>query len=94
MERGERTQVLADVAERVALSNEFRSADFQDHVVRLVNDAREHWRDEQGELPRPRTDPTFDALIGLADAAGSAPMTVRDAAARALQVAEDVRVAP
>jgi hypothetical protein len=92
MDRGEHTQVLADVAEGVALWNEFRTDDFQDDVVRLVNDARERWRDEDGELPPPGTDPLFDALMGLADAADSAPLAVREAAAHALAVAEDVRV--
>jgi ABC-type branched-subunit amino acid transport system substrate-binding protein len=87
-----RAEVLADVAKRVALSNELRTDDFQDSVVRLVNSAREHWRDGRGELPRPGTDPAFDALMALAEAADSSPIAVRDAAARALAVAEDVRV--
>lgn len=92
MDRGERAQVLAEVAERVALWNEFRTDDFQDNVVRLVNGARERWRDKDGELPRPGTDPLFDALMGLAEAADGSPLAVRDAAARALAVAEDLRV--
>jgi hypothetical protein len=92
MDRGERAQVLAEVAERVALWNEFRTDDFQDNVVRLVNGARERWRDKDGELPRRGTDPLFDALMGLAEAADGSPLAVRDAAARALAVAEDLRV--
>ncbi len=91
--RAERARVLADVAERVALINEFRSDNFQDGVARLVNEARERWRDAHGDLPRWGSDPTFDALNGLAEAADSSPIAVRDAAARALEVAEGVRVA-
>jgi hypothetical protein len=89
----ERARVLADVAERVALLNEFRSDNFKDSVTRLVNDAREGWRDAHGEFPRWGSDPLFDALSGLAEAADSSPIAVRDAAARALAAAEGVRTA-
>ena len=92
-DRGERIQVLADVAERVAFWNEFRTPDFQNNVARLASGARENWRDANGELPRSGTDPTFDALVGLVQAADGSPIAVRDAAARALQEAEDVRIA-
>jgi hypothetical protein len=84
---------LADVAERVALWNEFRTDDFQDSVVRQVNDARERWRGEDGELPRRGRDPVFDALLGMADAADSSPVAVRDACAEALRVSEELRTA-
>jgi len=83
----ERAQVLADVAERVALWNEFRTDDFQDRVVRLVSSAREHWRTE-GELPRSGRDEMFDALLGMADNADGSMVTVRDACAEALRAAE------
>jgi hypothetical protein len=91
--RAERARALAEVAEEVALLNEFRTDGFQDSVTRLVNHARERWRDTHGELPRWGSDPMFDALSGLAEAADSSPIAVRDAAARALDVAEGVRVA-
>jgi hypothetical protein len=91
--RQKREQVLGEVAERVALWNEFRTDDFQDNVVRLVSDARENWRDRQGELPRRGTDEAFDALMDLADMADGSPIAVRDAAARALLAAEGVAVA-
>jgi ABC-type branched-subunit amino acid transport system substrate-binding protein len=91
--RSERARVLADVAERVALKNEFRSDDFQDVVTRMVNEARERWRDAQGDLPRWGTDPMFDALNGLAEAADSSPIAVRDAAAVALEAAQGVKAA-
>jgi hypothetical protein len=90
---GKRARILADVAERVALQNEFRTDDFQDSVARLVNGVRESWRDAQGELPRWGSDALFDALNGLVEAADSSPIAVRDAAARALAAAEGVRVA-
>jgi len=93
MNRHKREQVLADVAERVALWNEFRTDDFQDNVVRLVNDARENWRDRHGELPRRGQDESFDALMDLADMADGSPIAVRDSAARALLAAEGVAVA-
>lgn len=85
MTRSERAQVLADVAERVALLNEFRTDDFQDRVVRLVNDARESWR-VHGDLPD--HDPMLDALLGIATVADSSPITVRDACAEALRASE------
>lgn len=88
----ERPQILAEVAERVALWNEFRTDDFQDMVVRLVNSAREHWRSD-GELPRYGEDSLLDALRGIADASDGSPLTVRDACAAALRAAEDARVA-
>jgi hypothetical protein len=91
--RAERAGVLADVAERVALLNEFRTDDFRDGVTRLVNEARERWRDAEGELPPWGNDPMFDALRGLVEAADSSPIAVRDAAARAIEAAEGVRVA-
>lgn len=87
MRRHERGAVLADVAERVALWNEFRTDDFQDRVARLVNSAREHWR-VRGELPAPGADPMFDALLGVAEVADSSPIAVRDACADALRVSE------
>jgi hypothetical protein len=85
----ERAQVLAEVAERVALWNEFRSDDFQDRVVRLVNGAREEWRDANGDLPRRGSDPTFDALMALADESDASPIAVRDVCAQAFRVADD-----
>lgn len=88
----ERAQILADVAERVALWNEFRTDDFQDMVARLVSSAREHWRAD-GELPGRGEDPLLDALLGLAEASDGSPMNVRDACAAALRAAEDARVA-
>lgn len=92
MQSAQRAQVLADVAERVALWNEFRTDDFQDMVVRLVNSAREHWRSDGG-LPAYGEDRMLDALLGIADASDGSPMSVRDACANALRVAEDARVA-
>lgn len=83
----ERAEVLAEVAERVALWNEFRTDDFEDLVVRLVSDAREHWRTD-GELPAPGRDRMLDALLGIAESAGGSPLSVRDACGRALRVAE------
>ena len=88
MTRRKRAGVLADVAERVALWNEFRTDDFQDRVARLVHDARESWR-VRGELPRPNADPMFDALLRVAEAADSSPITVRDACADALRESEE-----
>ncbi len=82
-----KARLLADVAERVALLNEFRTDDFQDLVVRLVKDAREHWRDDRGELPPLGCDPLFDALVAIADESDSSPTGVRDACARALSAA-------
>ncbi len=89
--QAERAELLADVAERVALLNEFRTDDFQDIVVRLVREARERWRDAGGELPPIGSDPLFDALAGIADDADSSPTGVRDACGRAMAVAEEAR---
>lgn len=86
--RRERAEVLADVAERVALWNEFRTNDFQDRVAHLVNDARESWR-VRGELPRAGADVMFDALLSIAEVADSSPIAVRDACADALHESED-----
>ena len=69
----------------MALWNEFRTDDFQDRVVRLVNDARESWRID-GELPR--EDPLLDALLSIAEVADSSPTAVRDACAEALRASE------
>jgi len=81
------SNVLADVAKRVALLNEFRTDDFQDRVVRIVNDARENWR-TNGELPRFGTDASYDALVSIASVAGSSPIAVRDACTVALDASE------
>ena len=89
----ERADALTQVAESVALLNEFRTDDFQDSVVHQVNDARERWRGDDGELPRRGGDPVFDALMGMADAADSSPVAVRDACAEALRAAEELRTA-
>lgn len=86
-----RVRVLAEVAERVALLNEFRTDDFQDQVARLVSDAREHWRKGQ-ELPARGADPMLDALLGMGDMADSSPIAVRDACATALAAARDAHV--
>ena len=83
MSRRDRADALAEVAERVALLNEFRTDDFQDRVVRMVHEAREHWR-EEGELPQRGHDPLYDALVAIADVADSSPVAVRDACAEAL----------
>lgn len=85
----ERARVLADVAERVALWNEFRSDNFQDSVVRLVNDARENWRSGNGDLPKRGSDAMFDALMGLADECDASPIAVRDVCAEAFRAAAD-----
>lgn len=87
-DRNERAQTLSDVAERVALWNEFRADSFQDNVARAVNDARENWRADDGSLPRRGADPMFDALLGLVDMADASPTAVRDACADALRAAE------
>jgi len=87
MKRREHAEVLADVAERVALSNEFRTDDFQDRVAHLVNDAREHWR-VRGELPARGDDAMFDALLSIAEVADSSPIAVRDACGDALHESE------
>ena len=84
----ERVQLLAEAAERVALWNEFRSDNFRDSVVRLVNDARESWRGRDGDLPKRGSDPMFDALLGLADEAEASPIAVRDVCAEAFRAAE------
>lgn len=84
----ERARVLAEAAERVALWNEFRTDNFQDSVVRLVNDARENWRSD-GDLPKRGADPMFDALLGLADEAEASPIAVRDVCAEALRAAAE-----
>ncbi len=86
-----RARVLADAAERVALLNEFRTDDFQDQVVRLVSDAREHWREGE-QLPARGADPMLDALLAMGDIADSSPIAVRDACAAAFAAAEDARV--
>ena len=88
-----RAQLLAEVAERVALLNEFRTDDFQDVVTRLVHDAREHWRDDRGELPPFGFDPAYDALRGIEEESESSPLAVRDACAHAFDVAERTRTA-
>ncbi len=93
MKAAARAQVLSDVAERIALLNEFRTDDFQDNVARIVNDAREHWRGPGGDLPRPGTDPTFDALTRMSEVADSSPIAVRDACAEALRAAEGSEIA-
>ena len=85
----ERVQVLAETAECVALWNEFRSDNFQDSVVRLVNGAREHWRGRGGELPKRGSDEMFDALMGLADESDASPIAVRDVCAEAFRAAEE-----
>jgi hypothetical protein len=90
----ERADVVAGVAEHAALLNEFRTDAFQDEVVRLVNNARELWRDAGGELPRRGADPLLDALNTIADVADSSPIAVRDACADAMRRAgEDAKVA-
>jgi hypothetical protein len=89
----ERAQALAKVAEQVALWNEFRTDDFQDNAVHEVNDARENWRGEDGQLPKRGGDPMFDALMGIADMADASPIAVRDACAEALRAAEEIRTA-
>ena len=88
MSADSRGEVVRRVAESVALWNEVRTDDFQDRVVRLVNDAREHFRDGGGELPRPGADALFDSLVTMAVVAESSPITVRDACARALREAQ------
>ena len=90
----ERADVLSEVAERVALRNEFRSDTFQDDVARMVNGAREQWRDARGELPGYGVDRLFDALRRLAEESDSSPIAVRDACAAAFRAAEDARLAP
>ena len=85
----ERARVLAESAERVALWNEFRSDNFQDRVVRLVNDARENWRGGNGDLPKRGSDVMFDALMGLADECDASPIAVRDVCAEAFRAAEE-----
>ena len=89
----ERAEVLASVAEHVALWNEFRTDDFQDNTVHEVNDARENWRDEKGQLPRRGGDPMFDALLAMADMADASPIAMRDVCADALRAAAEVRTA-
>jgi len=82
------SEILSAAAERVALWNEFRADDFPGDVVRTVNDAREHWRDESGELPPHGVDPMLDALLAIAEVADASPIAVRDACAAAFRAAE------
>lgn len=94
MNEQQRAEILTEVAERIALWNEFRSDDFQDLVVREVRSAREYWRDgEESELPPRGAAPMFDALVSIADVSDSSPMEVRDACAAAFRAAEEARVA-
>ena len=86
-DKRDRKAALAHVAERVLELNDTRSEDFQDQVARLVDDARELWRGDDGELPAPATDPAFDALIAFADESEGSPTEMRDAAHRALRAA-------
>ena len=90
----QRADVLAEIAERVALRNEFRTDTFQDDVMRMVNAAREQWREEGGELPGYGVDRLFDALRRLAEEADSSPIAMRDACAAALRAAEEATLAP
>jgi len=89
----DRARVLAEAAERVALSNEFRTDDFQDSVARVVNEARENWRGRDGELPKRGADAMFDALMSLADESDASPLAVRDVCAEALRAAENAATA-
>lgn len=87
----QRAGSVREVAERVALWNEVRTDDFQDRVVRLVNEAREQFRDGvEGELPAAGADPLYDALIDVASEADSSPIGVRDACGRAFEAADEV----
>jgi len=91
MMAGSRADTVRDVAERVALWNEVRTDDFQDQVVRLVNDARERFRGgAKRELPARGDDELLDSLFEIADVADASPITVRDACAHALEVADEV----
>jgi len=91
MMAGSRADTVRDVAERVALWNEVRTDDFQDQVVRLVNDAREQFRGgPKRELPARGDDELLDSLFEIADVADASPITVRDACAHALEVADEV----
>jgi hypothetical protein len=87
--RAERSQAVADVAERVARLNDLRTDDFQDEVARLVHESRELWRDEADELPSPGVDPLFDALVALEAEADASPEEMRDAIERARHRAEE-----
>ena len=87
----DKADALTEVAERVALWNEFRTDNFQDNVVRRVNEARELWRGEDGDLPRRGSDSLFDALLGMADMADASPTAVRDACAEGLRAAAGAR---
>lgn len=89
----QRADVLAEIAERVALRNEFRSDTFQDEVVRMVNGAREQWRDARGELPGYGVDRLFDALRRLSEEADSSPIAMRDACAAAFRAADEAKLA-
>jgi len=85
-----RADTVREVAERVALWNEVRTDDFQDQVTRLVNDARETFReDPESELPARGEDELLDSMLEIADVADASPIVVRDACAHALDVAEE-----
>ncbi len=87
----QRAESVREVAERVALWNEVRTDDFQDRVVRLVNDAREQFRNgSESEVPGAGEDPLYDALTDIAAEADSSPIGVRDACARAFEAADEV----
>ena len=94
MNAGSRADRVHDLAERVALWNEVRTDDFQDQVVRLVNDAREVFRGgPENDVPKRGVDPLLDVLYEIADSADASPIAVRDACAHALEVAEDLLAA-
>jgi hypothetical protein len=83
-------ETVRDVAERVALWNEVRTDDFHDQVVRLVNDARESFREgAESELPARGEDELLDSMLEIADVADAPRIAVRDACAHALDVAEE-----
>lgn len=66
-----------DVVRKVRAWNDSREPTFRDLATRVIDDARESFRDgPEGELPAPGEDPRFDALLRLARVVDASPQAV------------------